>query len=120
AAGPPPARAPPRRRPALPRPPRRGRPLARTRRYLIGYADELEPEDLPAAVTREAQRGDGWVKLVGDWINRDEGDLAPCWEPQDFIAAANAAHAAGARITTHTLDEATLPLVLDAGRDCLE
>ena len=104
----------------LPRLIRCGRHLARTRRYLIGYADELEPEDLPAAVTREAGRGDGWVKLVGDWIDRGVGDLTPCWEAQDFVAAADAAHAAGARITTHTFDEETLPLVLDAGFDCLE
>lgn len=104
----------------LPRLIRCGRHLARTRRYLLGYADEVEPEDLPAAVTREAGRSDGWVKLVGDWIDRSEGDLTPCWEPQDFAAAAEAAHAAGARITTHTFDEETLPLVLDAGFDCLE
>lgn len=104
----------------LPRLIRCGRHLARTRRYLLGYADEVEPEDLPAAVTREAGRGDGWVKLVGDWIDRGAGDLAPCWDAQDFAAAAAAAHAAGARITTHTFDEETLPLVLDAGFDCLE
>jgi imidazolonepropionase-like amidohydrolase len=104
----------------LPRLIRCGRHLARTRRYLLGYADEVEPEDLPAAVTREAGRGDGWVKLVGDWIDRAAGDLSPCWEAEDFVAAADAAHAAGARITTHTFDEQTLPLVLDAGFDCLE
>ena len=106
--------------PDLPRLIRCGRHLARTRRYLIGYADEVEPEDLPAAVTREAGRSDGWVKLVGDWIDRAEGDLTPCWDGADFTAAAEAAHAAGARITTHTFDEETLPLALAAGFDCLE
>lgn len=104
----------------LPRLIRCGRHLARTRRYLRGYAHELEPEDLPAAVTREAARGDGWVKVVGDWIDRSVGDLTPCWDAEDFAGAAAAAHAAGARITTHTFDEATLPLALDAGFDCLE
>lgn len=104
----------------LPRLIRCGRHLARTRRYLRGYADEIEPEELPAAVIREAERGDGWVKLVGDWIDRDVGDLAPCWEAEDFDAAARAAHRAGARITTHTFEESTLPLALDAGFDCLE
>lgn len=104
----------------LPRLIRCGRHLARTRRYLRGYAHELEPEELPAAVTREAQRGDGWVKLVGDWIDREVGDLTPCWSGEDLAAAADAAHAAGARITTHTFDEATVPLALDAGFDCLE
>ncbi|WP_422116945.1 amidohydrolase family protein [Brachybacterium sp. UNK5269] len=104
----------------LPRLIRCGRHLARTRRYLRGYADELEPADLPAAVAREAARGDGWVKLVGDWIDREVGDLTPCWSAEDFADAARAAHDAGARITTHTFDEATLPLALDAGFDCLE
>lgn len=106
--------------PGLPRIIRCGRHLARTRRYLIGYADEVEPAELPAAVGREARRGDGWVKLVGDWIDRSVGDLTPTWNAEDFRAAAEAAHAAGARITTHTFAEETLPMVLDAGFDCLE
>lgn len=104
----------------LPRLIRCGRHLARTRRYLLGYADEVEPEALPAAVAREAGRSDGWVKLVGDWIDRGIGDLTPCWEAEDFHAAARAAHEVGARITTHTFDESTVPLALDAGFDCLE
>ncbi|MBK0332717.1 amidohydrolase family protein [Brachybacterium halotolerans subsp. kimchii] len=104
----------------LPRIVRAGRHVARTRRYLIGYAHEVDPEDLPATVAAEAERGDGWVKLVGDWIDRQVGDLTPTWSADDFRAAAEAAHAHGARITTHTFDEETLPLVLDAGFDCLE
>ncbi|MDN5821595.1 MAG: amidohydrolase family protein [Brachybacterium sp.] len=112
--------APLQQQPDLPRLIRCGRHLARTRRYLFGYADELEPEELPAAVTREAGRGDGWVKLVGDWIDRGVGDLTPCWDAEDFHVAARAAHHAGARITTHTFGESTLPLALDAGFDCLE
>lgn len=106
--------------PGMPRLIRCGRHLARTRRYLIGYADELEPADLLGAITREAERGDGWIKLVGDWIDRSAGDLTPTWSAEDFRAAADAAHAAGARITTHTFAEETLPMVLDAGFDCLE
>lgn len=106
--------------PGLPRIVRAGRHLARTRRYLIGYAHEVEPEDLPAAVTREADRGDGWVKLVADWIDRSAGDLTPAWDGPTLAAAADAAHAAGARITAHTFAEDTLPLLLEAGFDCLE
>ena len=59
---------------------RAGRHIARTRRYIRNYAHEIEPEDLARRTSRlEARRGDGWVKLVGDWIDRDTGDLAPCW-----------------------------------------
>ena len=104
----------------LPRLIRCGRHVARTRRYLRGYADEVEPEDLPAAAARQARRGDGWVKLVGDWIDRGVGDLTPCWEAEDLAAAADATHAAGARLTVHTFAEATVTLALDAGFDCLE
>ncbi|MCL6422132.1 amidohydrolase family protein [Brachybacterium sp. JHP9] len=104
----------------MPRLIRCGRHIARTRRYLIGYAEEVEPEALPGAVAEQARRGDGWVKLVGDWIDRDAGDLTPTWNAADFRAAADAAHVEGARITTHTFDEETLPLALEAGFDCLE
>ena len=37
--------------------------------------------------------GDGWVKLVGDWIDRDIGDLAPLWSDDVLKAAIDAAHA---------------------------
>ena len=41
---------------------------------------ELEDESqLPDAVAEQARWGDGWVKLVGDWIDREVGDLAPLW-----------------------------------------
>ena len=37
-----------------------------------GLAIELEDESqLPDAVAEQARWGDGWVKLVGDWIDRD-------------------------------------------------
>jgi imidazolonepropionase-like amidohydrolase len=65
--------------PDLPRIIRAGRHIARTRRYIPGLAVELEPGDLTAEVCRQAGRGDGWVKLVGDWIDRGVGDLAPEW-----------------------------------------
>ena len=63
----------------LPRIIRAGRHIARPKRYLRNFAAEVEPEDLVAEVERQAARGDGWVKLVGDWIDRDIGDLAPLW-----------------------------------------
>src|SRR5699024_8596232 len=72
--------SPTRQRTARRRLSRCGRHVPRPRRYLRGYADEVEPEDLPAAAARQARRGDGWVKLVGDWIDRGVGDLTPCWE----------------------------------------
>ncbi|MDT8915483.1 amidohydrolase family protein [Amycolatopsis sp. PS_44_ISF1] len=98
-----------------------GRHLARPRRYLPGFAIELEdPALLPGAVAEQARDGDGWVKLVGDWIDRGTGDLAPLW-PDDVLAEAiGIAHGLGARVTAHVFGEAALPGLIGAGIDCLE
>ena len=104
----------------LPRVVRAGRHLARTHRYLRGIAVELEPEDLPAAAVDQARRGDGWVKIVGDWIDREIGDLAPCWPLEALKATAEAVHAVGARLTAHCFGEDCLPDLLEAGIDCIE
>jgi len=99
---------------------RAGRHLARPRRYIRDFAEEVEPAQLPDAVRRQAARGDGWVKLVGDWIDRDAGDLAPCWPRATLDAAIAAAHDAGARVTAHCFGEECLPDLVTAGIDCIE
>ena len=104
----------------LPRLIRAGRHIARTKRYIRNYAHEVEPEELSAYVAREAQRGDGWVKLVGDWISRDEGDLAPSFPPEAFAEAIRVAHEHGARVTAHCFGSEVLGGLLDAGIDCIE
>lgn len=104
----------------LPRIIRAGRHIARTRRYIRNYAWEIEPEDLVAYVRREARRGDGWVKLVGDWIDRDAGDLTACWPRGAVEAAIAAAHEEGARVTAHCFAEDSLRDLVEAGIDCVE
>ena len=104
----------------LPRLIRAGRHIARTRRYLRNYADEVEPEDLSAAVAREALRGDGWVKLVGDWISRDSGDLAPSFPAEAFAEAIAVAHQHGAKVTAHCFGHDVLAGLIEAGIDCIE
>ncbi len=104
----------------LPRLLRAGRHIARTRRYIRNYAHEIEPEDLATYVAREAERGDGWVKLVGDWIERDAGDLTPSWTRESLDAAMKAAHDRGARVTAHVFGEHALPDLLGSGIDCIE
>ncbi|AKT52251.1 amidohydrolase family protein [Arsenicicoccus sp. oral taxon 190] len=99
---------------------RAGRHIARTRRYIRNYADEVEPDQLVAAVRTQARRGDGWVKLVGDWIDRSTGDLAPCWPQEAVTAAIAAAHEEGARVTAHCFGEEVLPQLAAAGIDCVE
>jgi imidazolonepropionase-like amidohydrolase len=104
----------------LPKVIRAGRHIARTKRYIRNYGHEIEPDELRAYVVQEARRGDGWVKLVGDWIDRDAGDLTPCWPDWALRDAIAAAHENGARVTAHVFGPDSLPDLLDAGIDCLE
>ncbi|MFJ9785335.1 amidohydrolase family protein [Amycolatopsis sp. NPDC101161] len=100
---------------------RAGRHLALAKRYIPGLGVELEDaSQLPDAVAEQARDGDGWVKLVGDWIDRGVGDLAPLW-PDDVLAeAVKVAHENGARVTAHVFGEAALPGLIASGIDCLE
>jgi imidazolonepropionase-like amidohydrolase len=104
----------------LPRIVRAGRHIARTRRYVRNYAHEIEPADLTSYVRREAHAGDGWVKLVGDWIDRDTGDLSPCWPRGALALAIAAAHEEGARVTAHCFGEESLRDFAAADVDCIE
>ncbi|OKH84085.1 hypothetical protein EB75_06270 [Mycobacterium sp. ST-F2] len=105
----------------LPRIIRAGRHLARPRRYMPGLPIDIEDESqLPQYVAEQARRGDGWVKLVGDWIDRGVGDLAPLWSDDVLKEAIDAAHANGARVTAHVFGEEALPGLINAGIDCIE
>ncbi|GHH89247.1 amidohydrolase family protein [Streptomyces capitiformicae] len=104
----------------LPKIIRAGRHIARTRRYIRNFAHEIEPEELVAYVAQEARRGDGWVKLVGDWIDREVGDLAPCWPRESVEAAIAEAHRLGARVTAHCFAESSLRDLVESGIDCIE
>src|SRR3954471_20435064 len=105
---------------AAPRLSRAGLHIPRPRRYIRNYAHEVEPSELPAYVAQEADRGDGWVKLVGDWIERDSGDLAPSFPDEAFAEAIRVAHEHGAKVTAHCFGEAVLPGLIAAGIDCIE
>jgi imidazolonepropionase-like amidohydrolase len=100
---------------------RAGRHLARPKRYIPGVAVELDdPALLPEEVAAQARAGDGWVKLVGDWIDRSEGDLAPVWPDDILTDAIEAAHAEGAKVTAHVFGATALPGLINAGIDCIE
>jgi imidazolonepropionase-like amidohydrolase len=105
----------------LPRIIRAGRHLARPRRYIPHLGIDIgDPAQLPAAVAEQVEYGDGWVKLVGDWIDREHGDLAPLWSDDILAEAIGVAHAAGARVTAHVFGEDALPGLVNAGIDCIE
>ncbi len=104
----------------LPRLIRCGRHIGRTKRYIRNYAHEVEPDQLVAYAAQEARSGDGWIKLVGDWISRDAGDLVPSFPAEAFAAAIDAAHAEGTKVTAHCFGRDVLQGLLDAGIDCIE
>ncbi|AFA73025.1 putative amidohydrolase [Gordonia polyisoprenivorans VH2] len=107
--------------PLAPRFIRSGKHIARPKRYLRDYGVDLDdPDDLAGEVTRQAAAGDGWVKIVGDWIDREVGDLAPLWDRAQLDAAVRAAHDAGARITAHVFGTDALGDLIAAGVDCIE
>ena len=103
----------------LPRIIRAGRHIARPKRYLPHIGVEVE-SDLVTAVAEQAAYGDGWVKLVGDWIDRGVGDLAPLWTDDELAQAIKVAHDAGAKVTAHVFGEDALPGLINAGIDCIE
>jgi imidazolonepropionase-like amidohydrolase len=104
----------------LPKIIRAGRHIARPKRYLRNYGEEVEPEELIAEVERQAGRGDGWVKLVGDWIDREVGDLTPLWPVEVAAAAINRAHELGCRVTAHVFGEQAVKELVAAGIDGIE
>jgi imidazolonepropionase-like amidohydrolase len=106
--------------PGIPRLVRAGRHVAAPRRYLRDVGIEVEAADVVATVTEQAKAGTGWVKLVGDWIDRSVGDLAPSWDAGTMAAAVAAAHAAGARAAVHTFSEAGVEIMVRAGVDSVE
>lgn len=103
---------------------RAGRHLAKPKRYIRGSALELvNDSELPEAMRAQAQLGDGWVKLVGDWIDRADGvesDLRPLWDPAALAEGVAAVHELGGRVTVHTFAHETVDSLLDAQVDCIE
>jgi imidazolonepropionase-like amidohydrolase len=106
--------------PGVPRLARAGRHVASPKRYLRDVGIEVDGDDVATTVTAQAKAGTGWVKLVGDWIDRSVGDLAPSWDPATMAAAVHAAHAAGARAAVHTFSEEGVSLMVRAGVDSVE
>src|SRR6185436_5352658 len=88
--------------PDVPRLARAGRHIAPVKRYLRDIGVEVSADQLEETAREQAAAGNGWVKLVGDWLDRGVGDLAPAWAADDMARAIAAAHAAGARVATHT------------------
>lgn len=103
---------------------RSGRHIARPKRYIRHLALEVKHEDeLVEAVIGQARRGNGWVKLVGDWIDRSaaaKSDLKPLWSRRHLADAVKAAHDHGARVAVHTFSHAAIDDLIAAKVDSIE
>lgn len=100
-----------------------GTHIARPKRYLRGFGREIEVSELPEVVAEEAERAAGWVKLVGDWIDRSmgaEADLTTLWPREILTEAVAAAHEHGAKVAVHTFARETIDDLLEAGVDGIE
>ncbi|MER7332509.1 MULTISPECIES: amidohydrolase family protein [unclassified Micromonospora] len=106
--------------PGLPRLARAGRHVAPPKRYLRDIGVEVGAAEVADTVAAQAAAGNGWVKLVGDWIDRGVGDLEPSWDADTMTAAVAAAHAAGVRAAVHTFSESAVEIMVRAGVDSVE
>lgn len=110
--------------PNMPRLIRCGQHFARPRRYLRYYGKELvDQAELPAALLRQVEHSDGWVKIIADWIDRDRGveaGLDPLWDPGVLAEAVAAVHRAGGRVTAHCFGHQAVAGLLAADVDGIE
>ena len=99
------------------------RHIARFKRYILHLPVDVEPDGFVAEVQRQAARSDGWIKIVGDWIDRslgDKADLAPLWPAEVMRDGVAAAHDMGVKVAVHTFAAETIRSLLDAGVDSIE
>ena len=101
-----------------------GRHVARPKRYMRDLPLDVEDQgELPDVLASMASVSDGWVKIVGDWIDRSAGadsDLMPLWDPAVLSDAVCAVHEAGARIAVHAFSHRVIDSLIEAGVDDIE
>jgi imidazolonepropionase-like amidohydrolase len=96
-----------------------GRFLASAAGYFRGYATEVGPERLAAAVPDSVPPGATWVKVIGDWPRRGLGAV-PSFDEATLAAAVDAAHTHGRKVAIHTAAPETPDMAVRAGVDSIE
>jgi imidazolonepropionase-like amidohydrolase len=71
-------------------------------------------------VAVQAADGDGWVKIVIDWIDRTTGDLGLTFPPDTLREAVQRAHSLGARVAVHAFGEEAVAAAVGVGVDSIE
>lgn len=93
--------------------------LANRDGYYAELAQEVEPEDLAAAVAAYGPQLASWVKLIGDWPRPGRGAVTN-FDESALRAAVEAAHRAGRRVAIHTAAPDTPGAAVRAGVDSIE
>ena len=97
-----------------------GRFLAPPGRYIPDWILPTEPSDLAAAATKQVAAGSRWVKIVCDWFSPETGKVESHYDRDVVASAVDAAHAAGARVALHCIDEQSVDIALATGVDSIE
>ena len=106
--------------PDMPRLARAGRHLAPPKKHLRGIPLEVTADEVIEAAVQQAKAGNGWIKLVADWLDRQIADLAPCYDEATTAAVIAAAHAMGVRVAAHTFSEEAVDTLVRVGVDSVE
>jgi imidazolonepropionase-like amidohydrolase len=87
--------------------------------YVEGFARNVGPGGLEAAVEQGAREGRGWVKLIGDWPRKGIGPV-PNFTEEELNSAVRVASTNGARVAIHTLAREVPSMAVRAGVDSIE
>ncbi|MFP3914881.1 MAG: amidohydrolase family protein [Actinomycetota bacterium] len=96
-----------------------GRMIAVEGGYYPGFAIETDPAGLAEVVRSAAERGRGWVKLVGDWPRKGRGAVGN-FDEEALALAVDVAHRGGARVAIHTMAPEVPSWAVQAGVDSIE
>ena len=87
--------------------------------YYPGFALEIDPDGIVAAVVAEAKAGEGWVKLAGDWPRPGQGPVANFTVDQLRLAV-EAAESQGSRVAIHAMARDAPSAAVEAGVHSIE
>lgn len=87
--------------------------------YYPDFGLVVEPEQLSGSVATEAERGVGWVKVVGDWPRKGRGPVAN-FDMSQLAGAVAAATEAGSKVAIHTMAPEVPSMAVAAGVHSIE
>jgi len=87
--------------------------------YFPGFALEIDPSDIEKEVAEQAEVGEGWVKLIGDWPRSGRGAMGN-FTLDELRRAVEVAEAAGARVAVHTMAPEIPSMAVAAGVHSIE